>query len=71
MSKMTQCQRVIDYMNTHGSITQGEAYHISVARLASRINDLKNDGYVIKREMIRTKNQYGEPCRFARYSLIQ
>lgn len=38
-------------------------------RLASRIKDLKNDGYSIKKEMVESKNRWGEIVRFAKYTL--
>ena len=38
-------------------------------RLASRISDLRKQGYAIKREMIKVKNRYGESVPVARYSL--
>ena len=70
MAKATQCERVLDYMNTFGSITQIEAYNdLGVARLASRINDLKKKGYVIVGEQEAVKNRFNETCYIKRYSL--
>ena len=67
---MTQCERIIDYINKHGSITTMEAFHdLGITRLALRIHDLRDDGYQIKRETIRGKNRYGEPVHYMRYSL--
>lgn len=72
MKKITQCDRIIEYMKKHGSITQLEAYlDIGCWRLASRISDLKNQGYPIKREMETVKNRYGEKVLIARYSLAE
>lgn len=68
--KERQRERVLKYMQDFGSITQLEALeHLGVARLASRISDLKKDGYAIRREMIGKKNRYGELTTVARYSL--
>lgn len=70
--KVSQCERIIEYMQKHGSITQLEAYlDIGCWRLASRISDLKNRGYAIKREMITVKNRYGEKVPVARYSFVE
>lgn len=70
MSKATQAQRVLDYMDEHGSITQLQALQeIAVMRLASRIADLKKQGYPITSEMVTVKNRYGESCSIKRYSL--
>ena len=67
---MTQCERIIDYMNRYGSITALEAMdNFGCMRLASRISDLKKDGYRIKVEHETKKNRYGEPTTFCRYSL--
>ena len=68
--KTSQCERIIDYMQRYGSITQLQAYlDIGCWRLASRISDLKKQGYAIKREMVKVKNRYGEYVPVARYSL--
>lgn len=69
-SNPIQRQRVLDYMQKHGSITQLEAtIHISVARLASRITELKKLGYPVRSERFTVINQYGEKSRPARYWL--
>lgn len=68
--KSTQCERIIEYMNKYGSITQLQAYvDIGCWRLASRISDLRKKGYAIKREMVTVKNRYEENVQVARYSL--
>ena len=68
--KKSQCEKIVEYMNKHGSITQLQAYvDIGCWRLASRISDLRKQGYAIKREMIKVKNRYGESVPVARYSL--
>lgn len=71
MSKITQAQRVLQYMEDFGSITQLEALNdLGVMRLASRISDLKKLGYPIKSEIVSVKNRYGEHCNIKRYSLL-
>lgn len=70
MSKTTQCQRVIDYMAQHGSITQMQAMNeLGVMRLASRISDIRKSGVSIIAETNSVKNRYGETCRIKRYRL--
>lgn len=70
--KTSQCERIVEYMKKHGSITQLEAYlDIGCWRLASRINDLKRRGYAIRREMVSVDNRYGEKVPIARYSLAE
>lgn len=70
MSKMTQAQRVLDYLDEIGSITQLEALKdLGVMRLASRISDLRKQGYPIKSDVVAVKNRFGESCYIKRYSL--
>lgn len=66
----TQCERVIAYMQQHGSITQMEAMQIGVFRLASRICDIKKRGHRIMTETVKVENRYGESCRVKRYRLL-
>lgn len=68
--KPTQAQRVLAYIEEFGSITQLEALNdLSVMRLASRISDLRREGYPIKSEIEPVKNRFGETCHIKRYSL--
>ena len=60
---------VIDFMQKNGSITTLQAFGIGVARLASRVFDLRTKGVPIKREMVEVENRKGETCRVARYWL--
>ena len=67
---MTQCDRVLEYMREFGSITQLEAIRdIGCMRLASRISDLRRQGYAIGRRMKTSKNRYGKDVSFAEYYL--
>lgn len=66
----TQAQRVLDYIDQFGSITQLEALQdLGVLRLASRISELKKQGYPIKSEFEAVQNRFGENCKIKRYSL--
>lgn len=68
--KATQAERVLKYIHDFGSITQLEALNdLGVMRLASRISDLKKDGYPITGKVEAVKNRYGENCYVKRYSL--
>lgn len=69
-SKATQAQRVLSYMQEFGSITQLDALRdLSVMRLASRISDLRREGYIITGKNEAVKNRYGETCYIKRYSV--
>lgn len=70
MSKGTQAERVLAYINTFGSITQYEAFmDLGIMRLASRIADLKKEGYIFDSEIVAVKNRFGENCYVKKYSL--
>ena len=69
-SRPTQAQRVLDYIEQFGSITQHQAsLDLGVARLASRISELKKRGYNIKGEWIKVKNRFDEDVSVKRYSM--
>ncbi len=66
---MSQCERIVQYINQHGSISTLEAFtDLGCTRLASRITDLKKQGYNIKSEYTEGKNRYGEKVYFKKYS---
>lgn len=70
MTKAKQTDRVLDYIREFGSITQLEALRdLGVFRLASRISDLKRDGYIINSKMEAVTNRYGEKCYIKRYTV--
>ncbi len=66
----TQAERILDYMHEHQGITQFDALNkLGVMRLASRISELRRNGYDITSKMVKVQNRYGETCRVKRYSL--
>lgn len=68
--KLTQNERILDYMHRYGSITQYEALQdLGVMRLASRISDLRSLGYPIISETVTVKNRFEESCHIKRYRL--
>ena len=70
MAKMTQCDRILRHMKDYGSITSLEAVNeYGIMRLASRINDLRAQGFAIVSEVKTGKNRYGEDTHFAVYKL--
>lgn len=56
---MTQCEAVLEFMRIYGEITQKDAYGMDIYRLASRISDLKREGYEIETEYKRVPTRYG------------
>lgn len=69
---MTQTEKVMKYMEQYGSITSAEALsELGIMRLASRISDLKQMGVEVKSVLIKGKNRFGEPIRYARYFIAK
>jgi hypothetical protein len=69
--KPTQNQRILDYIEEHGGITQREADdYLAITRLPSRIFDSRDQGYNIVGEWVKGKNRFGEPVRVKRYRLV-
>lgn len=73
--KRTQADKVIEYINRYGSITQKDANILGVFRLAARVYDINNSldpkyrGIHIIAENDKELNQDGEMTEFARYRL--
>lgn len=68
---MTQCQRILDYMKTHGEITQRDAIGLGCYRLGARIWDLRAAGEEITSTLRPVKNADGSMSRIAVYALKQ
>lgn len=70
--KQTQCDRILRHLRDFGSINPLEAIkEYGIMRLASRITDLKRQGYCFSVKMVKGKNRYGEPTHYAVYRLIE
>ena len=75
---MNQCERILKYLDEHGSITRAEAMsECGIANFTARVSDLRRDGVALDVvlvfflyryvETVTQKNRYGEVVRFARY----
>lgn len=61
-------EMLLRHLITRGSITHLEAEaEYGCARLASRIHELRKDGYAIKTETVTGKNRNGEKIHYAKY----
>ena len=68
--KPTQNQRILDYIDRFGSITQLDALRdLGVMRLASRVSDLRSMGYPIESKREAVKNRFGENSYINRYTI--
>lgn len=69
---MTQTEKVLNCLETHDSITQFDAlYELGIMRLASRISDLKQAGFMIIRRMKPVIARDGTKTKVAEYSLVK
>ena len=70
--KLTQCERILRHLRDYGSITSLTAItEYGILRLASRINDLKKQGYTIVSETAVGENRYKEKVHYSVYRLIE
>ena len=68
----SQASRLLDYLKRFGSVTTWEAFsELGITRLSARIFEIKERGYLIKTESITSKNRFGEPVHFNKYSLVE
>jgi hypothetical protein len=67
--KTTQCDRILQYIEDFGSITQLQAIaDLGCMRLASRVSDIKYKmGIPIRTRWVSGKNRYGEKTHYAEY----
>ena len=69
---MTQCERVLEYMEEFGSITPLQAMRdLGVYRLGARIFDLKEKGYPIESRLQAVPNRYGKKSYIKKYSIAK
>ena len=65
-----QIDMILRHMREQGSITQREALQdYGIARLASRINDIRKAGVPVLTIVETARNRYGAPVHYARYEL--
>ena len=70
--KPTQRDKVLKYIRDFGKITSWDAYsELGVTQLASRIFELKQEGYIFTKTRISTKNRYGDDTHYDEYRLVQ
>lgn len=69
---MTQKQRMLGYLQEHGSITTMQAF-LDLGNCSPRkaISQLRRDGHKIIDTTISGVDRYGEKCHWKRYTLIE
>ena len=69
---MTQCDRLLNYLEAHDGINPFEAWQeLGIYRLGARVYDLKKRGHRIKTRFVTVKNRYSEECEVAEYRLVK
>lgn len=68
--KLNQKQKVLRHLKEVGSINPLMALkEYSIMRLAAVVYDLKDEGYSIETDIVKSKNRFGEKVSFAKYTL--
>ena len=69
---ITQTEKILRHIAEYGSITPVEALQeYGCMRLASRMCEITRAGYSVCRTMETSRNRYGDPVRYARYTIDQ
>lgn len=69
---MTQIERIIHYIDEHGSITPMDAFmDLGITKLATQISRMIRMGWPIKKTMKKDFNRWGEPVHFMSYSWLE
>ena len=62
---------IVKYLQINRTITPAEAFsHLGITKLATRISEMKQLGYIFYDEWVEDVNRFGIPTRYKRYSLI-
>lgn len=71
-NRITQRDRVLQYIRDFGSISSWQAYQdLGVTQLATRIYELKQQGYIFTKKRIQTTTRYGVPTHYDEYKLVE
>lgn len=68
---MNQRERILDYIREFGSISPMEAFgDLGITKLATQISYMRlHEGIEFEKTFVKTKNRFGEPVHYMRYSL--
>ena len=72
MGRMTDCQKILQYLETHEWVSNSVAVHkLGCYRFSGRMYDLKKAGNVFDDRMIYTRDENGEPTHWKEFKLIR
>ena len=70
MARVTQKERVLQYIQDFGSITRAQAFtDLGICELSTRILELEELGHKFNRDKHTVKNRYGDKVTVMKYSL--
>ena len=68
--KPTQCKRLLEYIEEHGSITTLQAIiKLGIINPSARVSELKAAGVDVITTIHHAKNRFNEHCRYAVYTI--
>lgn len=68
---MTQKSRLLHHLETHGAITQLDAFNgLGICRLSERVRELESLGYVIEHTLVEAPSRNGT-AHVMRYRLVK
>ena len=66
---MSQHELILHYIDVYGSISPMEAFiDLGITKLATRISEMRRDGYKFDQKPERRMNRFGKVCHYMRYS---
>ena len=66
---MSQHEMILRYIEDFGSISPMEAFaDLGITKLATRISEMRQDGYKFDQKPEKSKNRFGKTCHYMRYS---
>lgn len=69
---MKQNDKILDFMETHGSITNAEGYeYLNITKTSTRVSEMIRAGVKIDKQMVSYKKQDGTLVRYMRYFLVK
>ena len=72
LNRPTQKDKVLRYIREFGKITSWDAYsQLGVTQVATRIFELKQDGYVFTKKRVNTLNRLQEKTHYDEYMLVE
>lgn len=69
MRNVTQGERILDVIQANGYTTVRELFNLGINSPTKRISELREQGYDITSETVKTTNQFGEKTHYNKYRM--